>query len=182
MAAGETLMDRADTTALFLHLALLSLMAIGGISAIMPDVHRYVVEANHWITSRQFADAYALAQAAPGPNMMFITLVGWQVAGWGGAIAATLALVLPPTVLTLTVVHLNARSPDTPLGRAIRSGLAPITIGLTLASGWILVRAIDHDWRGNLLTVLTIAVMMRTRWNPLWLIAIGSIAGIAGAV
>ena len=173
-------MEEVDLSALGVHFALLSLMAIGGVSSILPDMQRYVVEAHHWLSAKQFADAYALGQAAPGPNMMFVTLLGWQLAGWAGAIVATLAIIFPPIVLTLGVTRLNARNPDVPLGRAIRGGLGPIAIGLTLASGWILARSGDHSWPAAALTLLTIALVMRTRLNPMWLILAGAIAGMTG--
>ena len=173
-------MDRSDLAALGLHFALLSLMAIGGVSSILPDMQRYVVEANHWLSDRQFADAYALGQAAPGPNMMFVTLLGWLLSGWAGAIVATLALIFPPILLTLGITRLHANNPDAPLGRAIRGGLGPIAIGLTLSSGWILAQSVDHNWRTGLLTLLTVALMLRTKLNPVWLIAAGALAGVAG--
>lgn len=173
-------MGAVDLAAFGLHFALLSLMAIGGASSILPDMQRYLVEANQWLSATQFADAYALAQAAPGPNVMFVTLLGWQIAGWSGAITATLALVAPTFLLTLAVTRLSANRPDAPLGRAIRGGLGPIAIGLTLSSGWILARSADHDWRGALLTLLTVALMLRTRLNPVWLILAGALAGMAG--
>ena len=175
-------MDRADIAAMGLHFALLSLMAIGGVSSILPDMQRYVVEVHHWLSDRQFADAYALGQAAPGPNMMFVTLLGWQLSGWAGAIVATLAIIFPPIVLTLGITRLHANNPDAPLGRAIRGGLSPIAIGLTLSSGWILAQSADHSWRTALLTLATVALMLRTRLNPLWLIAAGAVAGITGIV
>jgi chromate transporter len=175
-------MNAVDLPALCLHLALLSLMAIGGVSAILPDMQRYVVEANHWLSATQFTDIYALGQAAPGPNMMFVTLLGWQLAGWTGAVAVTLAIVFPPVLLTLAVTRLHANNPEARLGRAIRGGLGPITIGLTLASGWILAHSADHDWRGALLTLATVALMLRTRLNPVWMILAGAIAGMAGLV
>lgn len=174
------MMDAVDLPALGLHFALLSLMAIGGISSILPDMQRYVVEANHWLSGTQFADAYALGQAAPGPNMMFVTLLGWQLAGWAGAIVATLAIIFPPVLLTLAVTRLSANNPAAPLGRAIRGGLGPIAIGLTLASGWILAHSADHDWRGALLTLATVALVLRTRLNPIWLILAGAVAGMSG--
>ena len=173
-------MDQVDLTALGLHFALLSLMAIGGVSSILPDMQRYVVEANHWLSATQFTDAWALAQAAPGPNVMFVTLLGWQLAGWAGAIVATLAMISPPILLTLAVTRLSANNPDAPLGRAIRGGLGPIAIGLTLSSGWILAYSADRDWRSALLTLATVALVLRTRLNPLWLIAAGAIAGMTG--
>jgi chromate transporter len=173
-------MDRADLAALGLHFALLSLMAIGGVSSILPDMQRYVVEANHWLSDRQFSDAYALGQAAPGPNMMFVTLLGWQLSGWSGAIVATLAMILPPIMLTLGITRLHANNPDAPLGRAIRGGLGPIAIGLTLSSGWILARSSDHSWPAAALTLLTVALVMRSRLNPVWLILAGAVAGMTG--
>ena len=173
-------MSEVDLPALSLHFALLSLMAIGGVSSILPDMQRYVVEANHWLSATQFADAYALGQAAPGPNMMFVTVLGWQLAGWAGAVVATLATIVPPILLTLTVTRLSAANPNAPLGRAIRGGLGPIAIGLTLSSGWILAHSADHDWRGALLTLLTVVLMLRTRLNPMWLILAGAAAGMSG--
>ncbi len=173
-------MDEVDLAALGLHFTLLSLMAIGGIGSILPDMQRYLVEAHHWLSATQFADAYALGQAAPGPNMMFVTLLGLQLAGWAGAIVTTLAMIAPPVLLTLAITRLNANNPDAPLGRAIRGGLGPIAIGLTLSSGWILAHSADHDWRGVVLTLTTVALMLRTRLNPVWLILVGAVAGMAG--
>ncbi len=175
-------MDREDLLALFLHFLMLSSMAIGGTQTVMPDMYRFLVDAHAWITGKQFADAYALAQAAPGPNVMYVTLLGWQAAGWIGAIATTVALIIPPMVFTLMFARVSARKPDAPLGRAIRRGLAPIAIGLTLASAWVLVRSINHDWRGYLVTVLAMLIVMRTGINPLWLILAGALAGMAGLV
>jgi len=85
-------------------------------------------------------------------------------------------------VFTLMFARVSARNPDAPLGRAIRRGLAPIAIGLTLASAWILVRSVNHDWRGYLATVLTVVIATRTGINPLWLILAGALAGMAGLV
>jgi chromate transporter len=168
--------------ALFVRLLLLSLIAVGGVTTVVPDIQRYVVDAEHWITATQFADAFALGQVAPGPNMMYITLVGWTIAGWSGAVAATAAMVVPPAVLTLMVARANTLSPGTRLGRAIRAGLGPITLGLMLASGWILATSVDRHWPGYIATAVTIVVVMRTRWNPLWLIAAGAVAGVVGLI
>ena len=173
-------MDHADLGALFLHFLLLSFLAIGGTPTVLPDMHRYVVEVHHWMSSAQFATLYALAQVAPGPNVMYIPLIGWQVAGWAGVAATTLPLLVPAGTLTLLVGHLDARHPQAALGRALRRGLTPITLGLMLASGWILMRAVNHDWHGYLLTLLTVVLALRTPWNPLWLIAAGALAGMAG--
>jgi chromate transporter len=175
-------MDRLDLGALFLHLLLLWFVAIGGPSTILPDIHRYVVDVHHFLTSKEFAEIYALAQVAPGPNAMYVTLIGWHLAGWAGVAATTLPMLVPASTLTLLVSHLNDRYPNAPIGRAIRRGLTPITIGLMFASATILMRAVNHDWRGYLLTLLTVSVVLRKSWNPLWLFAAGALAGLLGLV
>jgi chromate transporter len=176
-------MDRAELTGLFLNFVVFWFIAIGGPSAILPEIHRYVVDVNHWMTSTQLAEIYTLAQLAPGPNLMYVTLIGWQLAGWKGAAVTTLPLLVPATTLTLLVARLNQRYPDAPIGRAIRRGLTPIAIALTFASAAILIGAVNHDWRGYLLTLFTVAVVLRKpSWNPLWLLAAGALAGVAGVV
>ena len=161
------------------HFALLSMMAVGGgVVMLAPDIHRYVVDAHHWITSEQFAAAYTLAQAAPGPNMLYVTLVGWWVAGWPGALVATLAIIVPPVTLTLTLMRASERGGSAGrFGRALRFGLAPVSVGLLCAGGWVLVQASDANWRGGLLTAATVAVVTGTRINPMWLIAAGALIG-----
>ena len=96
--------DNPVLAALGVHFALLSMMAIGGgVIMLAPDIQRYVVDSNHWITAQQFAAAYTIAQAAPGPNLLYVTLVGWWAAGWAGALVATLAIIVPPATLTLVM-------------------------------------------------------------------------------
>jgi chromate transporter len=175
-------MERLDLGGLFLHFLVLWFLAIGGPSAIFPDIHRSVVEAQHLLTNKQFAEIYTLAQVAPGPNAMYVTLIGWHLAGWKGVAATTIPLLVPATTLTLLVSHLNERYPNARIGRAVRRGLMPITIGLVLASATILMRAVNHDWRGYLITLLTVVVVLRKPWNPLWVFAGGALAGILGFV
>ena len=175
-------MERIDLGAMFLHFVALWFVAIGGPSTILPDIHRYLVEVHHLLTSAQFAEIYALAQVAPGPNVMYVTLIGWYLAGWKGAAATTIPLLVPATTLTMLVGHLNKRYPSAPIGRAVRRGLTPITLGLMFASATILMRTVNHDWRGYLLTLLTVVVVLRKSWNPLWLLAAGALAGVLGLV
>ena len=175
-------MDRVDLGALFLHMLALWVVAVGGPSTILPGIHRYVVEVHHLMSSAQFAELYTLAQVAPGPNAMYVTLIGWHLAGWAGMAATTIPLLVPATTLTLLVGHLNERYPNAPLGRTVRRGLAPVTIGLMFASATILIRAVNHDWRAYLITAITVVVVLRERWNPLWLLAAGALAGMAGLV
>ena len=168
---------------LIAHLAVLSLMAIGGgVVMVAPEIQRYVVDSHHWMTAEQFSAAYAIAQAAPGPNMLYTTLVGWQVAGWVGAVATTVAIVAPPSLLTLAVMHVSTRRAPGRFARAVSKGLAPISVGLLFATGWILLRGTAADWRGAVLTLLAAAAILRTKINPVWVIAAGAAAGIAGFV
>lgn len=175
-------MGRLDLSALFFHLLALWFVAVGGPSTILPGIHRYVVEVQRVMTSAEFAEIYALAQVAPGPNVMYVTLMGWHLAGWAGAAATTIPLLVPAITLTLLVGHLNERYPNAVIGRAVRRGLAPITIGLMFAGATILMRAVDHDWRAYLITLLTTAVVLRKSRNPLWLLAAGAVAGALGLV
>ena len=108
-------MDRIDLSALFLHFLALWFVAVGGPSTILPDIHRYVVEVHHLLTSAQFAEIYTLAQVAPGPNVMYVTLIGWHLAGWKGAAATTIPLLVPASTLTLLVGHFNERHPNAPI-------------------------------------------------------------------
>lgn len=170
-----------DTAGLILvHFSLLSLMAVGGgVIMLAPEMQRYVVESHHWLTTDQFAAAYTIAQAAPGPNLLYVTLVGWQAAGLAGALAATLAMVGPPAAITLAVLRLSAISKAERLGRAVTRGLIPISVGLVLATGWVLLRPAENTWRGTTLSLVTVVVVLRTRINPVWLIGAGALAGIA---
>jgi chromate transporter len=179
---GIEIVDRLDLGALFLHFLMLWFLAIGGPSTIFPEIHRYLVESNQLLTNAQFAELYTLAQVAPGPNAMYVTLIGWHLAGWKGVAATTIPLLVPATTLTLLVGHLNERYPNARTGRAIRLGLMPITIGLVFASATILMRTVNHDWRGYMITLVTVAVVLRKSWNPLWLFAGGAIAGLLGFV
>ncbi|HZD40957.1 MAG TPA: chromate transporter [Terriglobales bacterium] len=175
-------MGRLDLTALFVHFLALWFVAVGGPSAILPDIHRYVVEVQQLMTSTQFAEIYTLAQVAPGPNVMYVTLMGWHLAGWKGVAATTAPLLIPATTLTIMVGHLNERYPNASLVRAVRRGLTPVTIGLMFAGATVLVRAVNHDWRGYLLTFATAALVLRKPLNPLWLLGAGALAGILGLV
>ena len=175
-------MGIAELTGLFLYFMMLAFLAVGGAPSVLPEMHRYVVELNGWMTSAQFAELYTLAQVAPGPNVMYVPLIGWQIAGWAGALVTTVSVLVPSATLTLLVAHLQARHSKATLGIAIRRGLSPITIGLIVASGWILLPAANDDWRGYVLTGLTIVLVLRTSLNPLWLLGGGAIAGVLGLV
>ena len=175
-------MGFGELTALFLYFLMLSFLAIGGAPSVLPEMHRYVVDLHGWMTATQFAEIYTLAQVAPGPNVMYIPLIGWQVGGWAGAAATTIPMLMPSVTLALLVAHLHARNPKAAFGLAIRRGLTPITIGLIVASAWILLPSANDDWRGHLLTAVTVVLVLRTSLNPLWLLTVGAVAGISGLV
>jgi chromate transporter len=176
------LMERLDLGGLFLHFLILWFLAIGGPSTIFPEVHRYLVEAHGLLSATEFAELFTLAQVAPGPNAMYVTLIGWHLAGWKGVAATTIPLLVPAATLTLLVGHLNERYPDAPIIRAIRRGMMPITLGLVFASATILMRTVNHSWRGYLITFATVFVVLRKPWNPLWLFAVAAVAGVVGFV
>ena len=171
-------------TPMFVHFAVLSLMAIGGgVIMVAPDMQRYVVDSHHWITAEQFSAAYAIAQAAPGPNFLYVTLVGWEVAGWAGAAVATMAILGPPAALSMAMAHASATRTPGPVARAIGKGLVPISVGLVFATGWILLRGSGSwDWRGATLALVAAAIIFRTKINPVWVIAAGAAVGVAGFV
>ena len=175
-------MSAGEISALFLYFLMLAFLAVGGAPTVLPEMHRYVVELHGWLTSAQFAQLYAIAQVAPGPNVMYIPLIGWRIAGWAGAAATTIAFIVPSITLTLLVAHLHARSPNGAVGVALRRGLTPVTIGLIFASGCILLPAVNADWRGYVLTAITVVLVLRTSLNPLWLLVAGAAAGIFGLV
>jgi len=175
-------MHRVDLSALFVHCLAIWFVAVGGPSTILPEFHRYIVEANRLMTSTEFAELYTLAQAAPGPNFMYVTLMGWHLAGWAGAVTMTIPVLIPATALSLLVSHLNQRYPNAAVGQVINRALAPITIGLMCASSTILMRTVNHNWRAYLLTLVTLTFVLRTSWNPLWLLAAGALAGMMGLV
>lgn len=165
------------------HIAVLSLMAIGGgVIMVAPEVQRFVVDSHHWMTAERFSAAYAISQASPGPNLLYATLVGWEVAGWAGALASTAAIVAPPMVLTLALMRASSRRAPGRFARAVGKGLAPLSVGFLLATGWILLRGAATDWRAVAVTVLATAAVLGTRINPVWVIAAGAAAGVAGLV
>jgi chromate transporter len=171
--------EQSPVGALSMHIAVMSLMAVGGgVVMIGPQVGHYVVEANHWLTNEQFSAAYAIAQAAPGPNLLFVALVGWLIAGWAGAIATTLAVVVPSTLLTLSVLRAQGRFAGGRLTRALGNAFAPMSIGLMAATAWLFMGISNADWRADALTVASGLILLRTRLNPIILIALGAVAGV----
>ena len=169
-----------DSVGLFFRFLILCTLAVGGLNTVMPGMFHYVVDEQGWLTARQFTDLYAIGQASPGPNALWVTLIGLQIGSWSGAIASTCAVLLPGIMFSLLMVTLHSRNRNSPFAIAFRRGLAPIAIGLMFSSAWVLLRSVGHDWIGLGITLLTVAAILRTRLNPLVLLAAGAVAGIAG--
>lgn len=165
-----------------LNFLLLSLVTIGGVTSVLPEVHRVAVDVHHWVTDAQFTDLFALSQAAPGPNMLIVTLIGWQAAGLAGALVATAATCAPSCLLTYFASRAWQRFRGTAWRRAVESGLAPITIGLVLATGYVLARGSYTGWPSAAVTAATAVIFVTTRLSPLWLFVAAGLLGLAGVV
>ena len=174
--------DQDPLFSLISTFALLSLFAIGGANAAVPEMHRIAVDVHHWMTEKQFADAFAISQLSPGPNVLIVTLIGYVVAGVAGALGATLAMCVPTAVLAYFVSRRLARSGASRWPAVIRAALVPLSIGLMAASGLVVAQAADKTWLAALVTVIVAIVAATTRFNPLWLLLIGGALGFAGVI
>ena len=162
--------------------ALLSLLAVGGANAAVPEMHRIAVDVHHWMTEKQFADAFAISQLSPGPNVLIVTLIGYAVAGVAGALGATVAMCVPTAVLAYVVSRRLSRSGASRWPAVIQAALVPLSIGLMAASGLIVAQAADKNWLAALVTVTVAVVAAATRLNPLWLLLAGAVLGFAGLI
>ena len=162
------------------HLALLSSISFGGFPSVLPDVHN-LVRANDWVTDREFDDFFAVSQAVPGPNMiLMMSFVGLKVGGLPGAITSALATFGPPCLMYYTGYRLWDRFREMRWQRIIRLGLAPLTIGLVIAGGYVMARAADVGWRSALMTAAAVGLMLATRISPLWILVAGGVLGGLG--
>jgi chromate transporter len=172
----------ADIGGIFLHFAMLSLLSVGGALAAAPDMQQFLVVTNGWMSDANFTAAVALAQAAPGPNVLFVALLGWKVAGLAGMTATMMGIMLPSSLLTLLVGRYRNSRADSLAFRALTAGLTPLVLGLLLSTGWILLAPTRSQWSAVALVVLTVLVMLRSKVSPLLLIALGAAVGMAGLV
>jgi chromate transporter len=184
-------MHPADWLNLFVHYLSLSLLAVGGAITTAPDMHRYLVDQQHWMSESQFTAAITLAQAAPGPNVLFIALMGWQVGVNSGSLLNALmgvaitmtGILLPSATLTYVASRWGHNNRDLRAVRAFKQGMAPVVVGLILATGWLMSRAHGdpaRDWLLWLLTAITAMVVWKTRVHLLWLLAAGGLLGWFG--
>ncbi|PKO43636.1 MAG: chromate transporter [Betaproteobacteria bacterium HGW-Betaproteobacteria-3] len=194
-------LSAADWLTLFTHFASLSLLAVGGAITTAPDMHRFLVTDQQWLTEAQFTSSIAIAQAAPGPNVLFVALMGWNVglnaaggtlnSAWAWALAlmgvvlAMTAILLPSSVLTYSATRWAHRNRERRAVRAFKQGLAPIVIALLIATGWLLTAAHPHaatDGPLWLLTLVSTLLVWRTKIHLLWLIGAGAVLGGMGWV
>lgn len=177
-------MKTDDGTLLLLagHFALMSLFAIGGANAAVPEMHRFAVDVMQWMNDRQFTNLFAIAQVTPGPNVIIVTLIGYHVAGLTGAIVATAAMCGPTCVFAFFFGKIWERMKDRPWQIVIQAGLVPLSIGLIAASAFVVARAADHNLMAFVLTAATATIAYLTKLNPLWLFAAAGMLGFAGFV
>ena len=162
------------------YFALMSLFAIGGANSAVPEMQRVAVEVERWMTDRQFADIFAIAQVTPGPNVIIVTLIGYHVAGLAGALVATLAMCGPTCVFAFYIGQVWERFKDAPWRVAIQAGLLPISIGLIAASAFVVASVAAHNFVAVAVTLATAIVTYTTRLNPLWIFGAAALLGLAG--
>jgi chromate transporter len=158
----------------------LSLLAFGGGNTILPEMQRQVVDVHHWMPASEFSALFALAQAAPGPNLMIVTLVGWHVAGWAGMLVTSVAKFGPSSLVTIVALHAWDRFKDRPWRRHAQSGLIPVTAGIVAASAAVIAQASNPTAIAWAITAFTAVMALKTRIHPLWLLAAGSLIGLTG--
>lgn len=186
-------MTAADWLSLFVHYMSLSLLAVGGAITTAPDMHRYLVQEQRWLTDPQFNASIAIAQAAPGPNVLFIALLGWNVGLNAGGLPTAVAgmavcmagIMIPSTTLTYLAARWGHKNRELRAVRAFKQGMAPIVIALLIATGWILATPANtgsRQWPLWLVTIATTLVVWRTKLHLLWLLGAGAALGWLGLV
>ena len=182
-----------DWLNLFLHYLSLSLLSIGGAITTAPDMHRFLVSQQHWLTDAQFNASIAIAQAAPGPNVLFVALLGWNVGlnaggivtGLLGVFVTMLGIMIPSTTLAYSAAQWSHRNRELRAVRAFKQGMAPIVVALLIATSWILASANGSsmkDWPVWLVTAATAVIVWRSKIHLLWLLGAGALLGWFGLI
>jgi chromate transporter len=192
MTAPQLSLDWHDWLSLFVHYLMLSLMQFGGAISVTADMQRYLVEDKVWLSQSQFSDSIALAQAAPGPNVLFVALMGWHLGMNTGSLGAAflgvaltmVGILLPSSLLNYQVAQWGHRNRELRAVRAFRLGMAPIVIGMLLATSWLLAGAGSErsSWPAWLLAAVSCIVIWRTRLHLLWMLGAGALLGALGFV
>jgi chromate transporter len=166
-------------TTLLLIFVPLSFVTIGGGQTIVADVHRQVVDVQHWMTPSQFLDLFAISRMSPGPGSLLVTLIGWQVGGIAGAAVATFAIFAPTAVMTFYIATVWDRFKGARWHRVVEAGLKPVAAGTVLASVWVLLSALDGGWPAQAVAVVSTAVLIATPMNPLIILSGGALTFVA---
>ena len=167
---------------LFREFAILSFVAFGGATALLPEMHRVVVEQHQWLDETTFTHLYAIAQAAPGPNVLVVTLIGWKVAGLAGALAATLAMCLPMSVLIYMLIDRWESFAGKRWQKAISLGVAPLAVGLVFSGATLIAQSAGLGLAAWGLLAATVVANLKTKLHPLWFIGAGALLGLLGLV
>lgn len=175
-------MSDVSLLSLMLEFGVLSLLAFGGMTSVLPEMQRRMIDANGWLDARTFTDLYSLGYALPGPNVLVGTVIGFHLAGTAGALVATLALALPACLFTWFFMRIWHDFRESHWRRAVQRGLLPVTVGLTFAGSYLVIRGGADNWQAYALTAITVVVVLRTAWHPLWMIAAGAALGWFGFV
>jgi len=162
---------------LFLYFGLLSLLAVGGVSSIMPEMQRIVVESRGWVNAAEFTQLFAISQAAPGPNVLICSLIGWKLAGISGALVALAGICGPAALLAWWIGGVWERFRDAPWRILVQRALQPVSIGFVIAGGYVIATPEGLDWRNALIAAASAATLYATRVSPLWILAAGGAAG-----
>ena len=152
---------------------MLSLLAFGGGAAVLPDIQRGAVEVHHWVTAREFLDMFAISRAIP-PGSMIVVLLGQKAAGLAGALVALLAMFGPSSVLAYALARVWHRAGGAAWRQVLEQALAPVSVGLTIASGIAIARGTEHDWPAYVITAATTLLLAFTRLHPLVVMAAGA--------
>jgi chromate transporter len=164
---------------IFLRFAGLSLLAVGGAGAVLPEANRQLVEGEHWFSAQQFAEIFAIAQVAPGPNVIVFPLFGWELAGWSGFLAATLGILAPSSILALALARTLRRNARAPWLARLKAALIPLAVGLMAANGYVLARAADTNVLAGAVTFAAAAFVVYSSRSPLWAMAAGAFLAVA---
>jgi chromate transporter len=168
----------------------LSLMSIGGGNAVLPEMHLRAVNQQHWVSNAQFADLFSISQTAPGPSILIVGMVGYAaglpvggvLGGILGGVIATAAMVIPAASLVYAITLFWQKAEQSKWRIAVEKGFAPLTVGLILASSLVMSRSADHDWRAYLLPGVCTLIFVRSKVNPLIVVAAAGVIGYFGIV
>jgi chromate transporter len=156
--------------------SLLSVLAVGGGAGVIPDMQRAVVNVHHWMSGPEFLDMFAISRAAPGPGSLIVVLIGQKAAGLAGAAVAGLAMFLPSSVLAYLTARFWHQAGEAAWRQRVERALAPVAVGLTIASALALIRDTEHNMATYLVTGVATLMLAVTELNPLAMLAAGAAA------